>query len=175
MFFHTLLPCYAVTRFFHFLTTLPYYAILRYYTVLCRCVFHFVYVVTVLRYYMTTFFTKPSRYYLINLLHDSLQMLRTFLCSCVFHFVHVVHDSLRMLRMFLCSCVFHFVHVASLCSLSKLLPSRATMDPFSFPFISIVLRVLLTCYGISLLDYISHSKARGHSKPIRRSKAIGHW
>ena len=152
MFFHTLLPCYAVTCFFHFLTALPHYAILRYYTVLCRCVFHFVYVVTVLRYYMTMFFTKPSRYYLINLLHDSLRMLRTFLCSCVFHFVHVVHDSLRMLCTFLCSCVFHFVHVvASLCLLSKLLPSRATMDPF---FISIYFHCF-TCFTNLLWYFVT--------------------
>ena len=130
MFFHTLLPCYAVTRFFHFLTALPYYAILRYYTVLCRCVFHFVYVVTVLRYYMTMFFTKPSRYYLINLLYDSLRMLCTFLCSCVFHFVHVV---------------------ASLCSLSKLLPSRATMDPF---FISIYFHCF-TCFTNLLWYFVT--------------------
>ena len=68
--------------------------LLRYYTVLCRCVFHFLYVVTVLRYYMSMFFAKLLGYYLITLLHDSssingIYLLRyyTILCRCVFHFL----------------------------------------------------------------------------------------
>ena len=75
-------------------------------------------------------------YYAITLLHDSLRMFFYTLLPC-YAVTHVF-----------CRCVFHFLYiVTSLCSFSMLLPSHA-MDLFSFPLFCV-----LTCYGVSLLDY----------------------
>lgn len=116
LFFAKLLPYYAITRlfadFFLYVVTL----------LLCYvCIFHYVYVITSLRYYTDMFFRKLSRYYLITLLHDSLRV-HSICCYLI-----------TLLRTFLCRCVLHFLYVVtSLYSFSVLLPSHATMDRY-FP------------------------------------------
>ena len=103
--------------------------VLHYFTVLCRYIFHFVYVVTVLLYYMRMLFSKLLHYYaimqfyymsmffaellcyyLITLLHDSFLYIVTLLhCYVFLQFC----KGITILRYytFLCRCVFHFVYV----------------------------------------------------------------